>query len=43
MTKQYICNMCKKTFNQKIDYTRHQNKKAPCISLAAKRVLNCGT
>lgn len=25
--------MCKKVFNQKIDFTRHQNKKAPCITL----------
>jgi len=33
MSKQYSCNLCKKIFNQKIDYTRHQNKKAPCITL----------
>jgi type I restriction enzyme, S subunit len=33
MSKQYICDLCKKVFNQKIDFTRHQNKKAPCISL----------
>ena len=25
--------MCKKVFTQKIDFTRHQSKKAPCISL----------
>lgn len=33
MSTQYICELCNKTFNQKIDFTRHQNKKAPCISL----------
>jgi type I restriction enzyme S subunit len=33
MSKNYVCDLCKKTFNQKIDYTRHINKKAPCISL----------
>ena len=25
--------MCKKLFNQKIDFIRHQNKKTPCITL----------
>jgi type I restriction-modification system DNA methylase subunit len=29
----YTCEFCKKVFNQKIDFTRHQNKKAPCITL----------
>lgn len=33
MPKQYTCDLCKKVFNQKIDFTRHQNKKAPCITL----------
>ncbi len=33
MTKQYSCNLCKKVFTQKIDFTRHQNKKTPCITL----------
>jgi len=33
MSKQYSCDLCKKSFNQKIDFTRHQNKKAPCITL----------
>jgi type I restriction enzyme M protein len=33
MSKQYYCDLCKKIFNQKIDFTRHQNKKAPCITL----------
>jgi len=33
MSKQYSCDLCKKVFNQKIDFTRHKNKKAPCISL----------
>jgi len=32
--KQYICDLCKKVFNQKSDYTRHKNKKAPCISIS---------
>jgi type I restriction enzyme M protein len=31
--KHYTCELCKKEFNQKIDFTRHQNKKAPCITL----------
>ena len=29
----YSCDLCKKVFNQKIDFSRHQNKKAPCITL----------
>jgi len=29
----YTCEFCKKEFNQKIDFTRHKNKKAPCITL----------
>ena len=33
MPKHYTCELCKKEFNQKIDFTRHQNKKAPCITL----------
>jgi type I restriction enzyme M protein len=33
MSKQYSCDLCKKVFNQKIDFTKHQNKKAPCITL----------
>ena len=33
MSKQYSCDLCKKVFNQKIDFTRHQNKKTPCITL----------
>jgi type I restriction enzyme S subunit len=32
MTTTYNCNKCNKTFNQKIDYTRHINNKKPCIS-----------
>ena len=32
MTK-YSCDLCKKEFVQKIDFMRHKNKKAPCISL----------
>lgn len=33
MSKQYNCDLCKKVFNQKNDFTRHKNKKTPCISL----------
>ncbi len=33
MSKIYNCELCKKVFNQKIDFTRHTNKKAPCISI----------
>jgi type I restriction enzyme M protein len=33
MSKEYSCDLCKKVFNQKIDFTRHKNKKAPCITL----------
>jgi hypothetical protein len=28
----YKCNRCNKTFKQKIDYTRHMNRKIPCES-----------
>jgi Type I restriction-modification system methyltransferase subunit len=30
---EYTCELCKKTFAQKNDYTRHKKKKAPCISI----------
>ena len=33
MPKQYTCELCKKIFNQKCDYNKHINKKAPCITL----------
>ena len=33
MSKQYTCELCKKIFNQKCDYNKHINKKAPCITL----------
>jgi type I restriction-modification system DNA methylase subunit/uncharacterized C2H2 Zn-finger protein len=33
MTKEYNCDLCKKVFNQKIDFTRHINKKTSCISI----------
>ena len=33
MSKQYLCNLCNKVFNQKNDFTRHQNKKTSCITL----------
>ena len=32
MSKQYSCDLCKKVFKQKNDFTRHQNKKAHCIT-----------
>ena len=34
MSKHYSCDLCKKVFNQKIDLTRHQSKKSPCITLS---------
>lgn len=34
MPKEYICDLCKKPFNQKGDLTKHKNKKTPCITLA---------
>ena len=40
MPKEYICNLCKKTFNQKGDLTKHQNKKLPCISLEELTKIN---
>ena len=40
MSKHYTCDLCKKVFNQKIDFTRHQNKKAPCISLNEIQKIN---
>ena len=36
----YTCELCKKVFNQKIDFTRHQNKKAPCITLNEMQQIN---
>ena len=33
MSNQYICELCKKIFIQKVDYTRHKNKKSPCITM----------
>jgi type I restriction-modification system DNA methylase subunit/restriction endonuclease S subunit len=30
----YTCSLCQKVFAQKIDFTRHTNKKTPCISIA---------
>ena len=40
MTKQYSCDLCKKVFNQKNDFTRHKNKKTSCISLAEIQQIN---
>ena len=39
-SKQYICELCKKVFNQKSDYTKHKNKKTPCISLIEIQQIN---
>lgn len=36
----YTCEFCKKVFTQKIDFTRHQNKKAPCITLTEMQQIN---
>lgn len=33
MAKQYSCELCKKVFSQKIEFTRHQKRKSPCIPL----------
>ena len=40
MATKYACELCKKVFNQKIDFTRHQNKKAPCITLTEIQQIN---
>jgi type I restriction-modification system DNA methylase subunit len=32
MSNQYICELCSKEFKQKIDYTRHKNKKNACVT-----------
>ena len=29
----FTCNLCKKDFKQKSDYTKHINKKSPCVSI----------
>lgn len=39
MAKEYICELCKKIFRQKVDLTRHQNKKAPCININEMKTL----
>jgi type I restriction-modification system DNA methylase subunit/restriction endonuclease S subunit len=33
MAKQYSCELCGKVFSQKIEFTRHQKRKSPCISI----------
>ncbi len=33
MPKEYICDLCKKVFTQKGDFTKHTNKKQSCVSL----------
>ena len=32
-SKSYTCDLCKKVFAQKIDLTRHQNRKGACVSV----------
>lgn len=32
MSSQYTCELCLKEFKQKIDYTRHKNKKNSCVT-----------
>lgn len=39
MDANYTCELCNKTFNQKIDFTRHTNKKSPCISINKMQAL----
>jgi len=36
----YVCELCKKIFDQKIDFTRHKNKKMPCITLTEIQQMN---
>lgn len=31
MSKKYICEICNEEFNQKIDFTKHKNKKTSCV------------
>ena len=33
MSKLYTCELCKKEFNQKSDFTKHQNNKVSCITI----------
>ena len=40
MPKNYFCELCNKQFSQKIDYTRHKQKKTPCISIDKIKELN---
>ena len=40
MPKTYSCELCKKVFNQKVDFTRHKNKKSPCITLGEIQQIN---
>lgn len=39
MPTPYKCDLCGKTFKQKIDFTRHRDKKTPCISIAKIQTL----
>ena len=40
MSKNYACELCNKEFKQKIDFTRHKNKKSPCITLNELKEIN---
>ena len=38
MSKEYSCELCKKIFNRKNDFTKHQNKKTSCITNNIKSI-----
>ena len=44
MSKKFICELCKKTFNHKIEFTKHKNMKETCVimqkNIQSKEVKN---
>jgi len=44
MSKKFICELCKKTFNHKIEFTKHKNMNATCVimqkNIQSKEVKN---
>ena len=40
MSKHYTCELCKKEFNQNIDFIRHQNNKVHCITLTESKQIS---
>ena len=40
MSKEYSCNLCKMSFSQKIDFTRHKNKKTSCVTSSDLQQIN---